>query len=163
MRRVLNGETARPLAANRHWQRERFDRFRDDYSQVRPHEALARPMPASAHARSAREYPEREPDLEYPPHWKQRRMHPDGSLKFRGRQPHLSEDLAGEAVGMVEVKKELWQIWFCDYKVAVLDSAQGEFWGVGSAGRRPEAIQAAMEAAKASTITLDGSVNNQVG
>ena len=54
-----------------------------------------------------------------------------------------------ESVGLVEVEEELWRIWFCDYEVAVLDTAQGKFWGVGSAGRRPATIQAAMEAAKA--------------
>ena len=79
-------------------------------------------------------------------------MRRDGSLKFQGRQPHLSEALAGEAVGLVEFGEELWQIWFCDYNVAVLDAAQGKLWGVGSAGRRPAAIQAALEAARAKTI-----------
>ena len=33
-----------------------------------------------------------------------------------------SEALAGEAVGLVEVE-ELWQSWFRDYKVDVLDPA----------------------------------------
>ena len=146
MHRVLKAETARPPAANRRRQQERFDRFRDEYNLVRPHEALAQRTPASAHARSAREYPERVPDPEYPLHWERRRVRRDGSLKFQGRQPHLSEALAGEAVGLVE--EELWQIWFCDYKVAVLDTAQGKLWGVGSAGRRPATIQAGMEAAK---------------
>ena len=61
------------------------------------------------------------PDPEYPLHWERRR---DGSLKFQGRHPHLSEALAGEAVGLVEGEEELWQIWFCDYKVAVLDAAR---------------------------------------
>ena len=61
MHRVLKAETAR--------QQERFDRFRDEYNLVRPHEALAQRTPASAHARSAREYPERVPDPEYPLHY----------------------------------------------------------------------------------------------
>ena len=153
MHRVLKAETARPAAANRRRQQERFDRFRDEYNLVRPHEALAQRTPASAHARSAREYPERVPDPEYPLHWERRRVRRDGSLKFQGRQPHLSEALAGEAVGLVE--EELWQIWFCDYNVAVLDAAQGKLWGVGSAGRRPATIQAAMKAAKVSPIRSD--------
>ena len=38
--RVLRVETARPPAANCR-QQVRFDRFRDEYNQVRPHEALA--------------------------------------------------------------------------------------------------------------------------
>ena len=92
------------------------------------------------------------PNPEYPLHWERRRVRRDGSLKFQGRQPHLSEALAGEAVGLVEVEDELWPIWFCDYKVAVLDAAQGKLWGVGSAGRRPATIQAAMKAAKVSPI-----------
>ena len=148
MHRVLKAETARPPAANRRQQQVRFDRFRDEYNQVRPHEALAQRPPAALFARSAREYPERVPDPEYPLYWERRRVRRDGSLKFQGRQPHLSEALAGEAVGLVEVEEELWQIWFCDYKVAVLDAAQGKLWPVGSAGRRPAAIQAALEAGK---------------
>ena len=32
-----------------------------------------------------------------------------------------------EPVGLVEIEEELWQIWFCDCKVAVLDTAQGKF------------------------------------
>ena len=124
MHRVLKAETARPPAANRRRQQERFDRFRDEYNLVRPHGALAQRTPASAHARSTREYPKRVPDPEYPLHWERCRVRRDGSLKFQGRQPHLSEALAGEAVGLVEVEEELWQIWFSDYKVAVLDAAR---------------------------------------
>ena len=43
-------------------------------------------------------------------------MRRDGSLKLQGRQPHLSEALAGEAAGLVEVEEELDQFWFCDYR-----------------------------------------------
>ena len=79
-------------------------------------------------------------------------MRRDRSLKFQRRQPRLSEALAGEAVGLVEVEEELWQTWFCDDKVAALDAAQGKLWGVGFAGCRPAVIQAAREAAKVETI-----------
>ena len=47
-------------------------------------------------------------------------------MKFQGHQPHLSAVLAGEAVGLVEVEEGLWQIRFCDYKVAMLDVVQGK-------------------------------------
>ena len=99
MHRVLKAETARPPAANRRQQQARFDRFRDEYNQVRPHEALGQRRPAELFARSARAYPERVPDPEYPAHWERRRVRRDGSLKFQGRQPHLSAALAGEEVG----------------------------------------------------------------
>ena len=80
-------------------------------------------------------------------------MRRDGSLKLQGRQPHLSEALAGEAAGLVEVEEELDQFWFCDYQMAVLDAAQGRLWGVGSADPRPASIQAASEADRVSTIS----------
>ena len=105
------------------------------------------PLRSSSRARSGNT-PERVPDPEYPLYWERRRECRDGSLKFQGRQPYLSEALAGDVVGSVEVEEDLWQIWFCGYKVAVLDSAQAKLWGVGSAGRRPATIQAALEAAK---------------
>ena len=99
-------------------------------------------MSASAHARSIREYPERMPDPEYPLHWERCRVRRDGSLNFQGRQPHLSEALAGEAVGLVEVEEELWQSWFCDYKVAVLDAPKGSSGASAplDAARRPSKL-----------------------
>ena len=47
MHRVLKAETARPPAANRRQQQVRFDRFRDEYNQVRPHEALGPGIPGA--------------------------------------------------------------------------------------------------------------------
>jgi len=38
-----------------------------------------------------------------------RRVCWDGQLQLQGRQPHLGEALAGEAVGLVEVEEELEQ------------------------------------------------------
>ena len=78
-------------------------------------------------------------------------MRRDGSLKLQGRQPHLSEALAGEAAGLVE--EELEQFCFCDYQMAVLDAAQRRLWGVGSADPRPASIQAGSAADKVSTIS----------
>lgn len=88
MHRVLKVETARPPAANRRRQQVRFDRFRDEYNQVRPHGARAQDPPATLLGRSAREYPERVPGTEYPLYWERRRVCRDGSLEFQGHQPH---------------------------------------------------------------------------
>lgn len=57
MHRGLKVETARPPLANRHQPQARFDRFRDEYIQVRTHEALGRlvevPRAAAPRQRSA--------------------------------------------------------------------------------------------------------------
>ena len=46
MHRTLKQETASPPARNRRRQQERFDRFRREYNEERPHEALAQQTPA---------------------------------------------------------------------------------------------------------------------
>ena len=39
-------------------------------------------------------------------------MRQDGRVKFQGRMYFLSEALAGETTGGVEVDQDIWQIWF---------------------------------------------------
>ena len=68
MHRTLKQETAEPPAANRRAQQRAFDRFRQEYNEQRPHEALAMQTPAAIYAPSPRSYPARVPEPEYPTH-----------------------------------------------------------------------------------------------
>jgi transposase InsO family protein len=56
MHRTLKQETAQPAAANRRAQQRAFDRFRQEYNQQRPHEALEMKTPAAVYTPSAREF-----------------------------------------------------------------------------------------------------------
>ena len=47
-------------------QQRELDRFRHEYNQVRPHEALGMQTPASVYEPSPRPYPARVPEVEYP-------------------------------------------------------------------------------------------------
>src|SRR5467141_4169963 len=66
MHRTLKQETAQPPAANRREQQRTLDRFRQQYNEVRPHEALQMQTPAVVYQRSARTFPERVPEPDYP-------------------------------------------------------------------------------------------------
>jgi len=57
MHRTLREDTSQPPAANACEQQARFDRFRHDYNDVRPHEALGQVPPASCYRPSPRPYP----------------------------------------------------------------------------------------------------------
>jgi len=61
MHRTLKQETAQPPARSVRAQQQVFDRFREEYNQERPHEALAMATPASVYAPSLRRFPERLP------------------------------------------------------------------------------------------------------
>jgi hypothetical protein len=65
MHRTLAEQTARPPEANRRRQQKAFDRFRSEYNQERPHEALGQRPPAALYTASPRVYPAPAPEPRY--------------------------------------------------------------------------------------------------
>src|ERR1035437_1592178 len=57
MHRTLKAEATRPPSGNLQAQQVRFNRFRQEYNDERPHEALNQETPASVYRPSARELP----------------------------------------------------------------------------------------------------------
>ena len=64
MHRTLKDETTRPAAASLAAQQRKFNVFREEFNQERPHEALDQQTPASLYRASNREMPSRLPPLE---------------------------------------------------------------------------------------------------
>lgn len=56
-------------------------------------------------------------------------------------------------VGLVDVKEELWQIRSCNYKVAVLNAAQGNIRGVGFAAHSGVVFRADLVSARVCPIS----------
>jgi len=66
MHRTLKYETALPAAKTPRGQQGRFDRWRKQFNQERPHEGIAMATPASLYAPSARLFPEKLERDDYP-------------------------------------------------------------------------------------------------
>jgi transposase InsO family protein len=62
MHRTLKQEVAQPPAANWREQQRMMERFRQEYNQVRPHEALAMQTPAAVYETSGKSFPVRLPE-----------------------------------------------------------------------------------------------------
>jgi putative transposase len=122
MHRTLKQETASPPASNRRAQQERFDRFRREYNEERPHEALGQQTPASYYQPSSRSYPERLRPIEYPADWQKRRVSDGGQMRWLGESVFVAHALEGEFVGLEPVADDQWRVWFSFYQVGVLDS-----------------------------------------
>ena len=129
---VLKADTARPPAPNLRAQQRRFDRFRREYNEDRPHEALDQQPPASVYRPSSRPLPERLPSLEYPGHWEVRRVSSSGCIAWRTAQPFVSETLAGEWVALEEVDDGLWTLYFATVALARFDERQRCFHPLAS-------------------------------
>lgn len=127
MHRTLKQETASPPAANRRRQQERFDRFRKEYNQERPHQALAQQTPASLYAPSLRAFPERLRVAEYPAGWPVRRISPAGQMRWNTRYVFISHAMQGDAVGLEAVGDRVWRVWFHSYEAGVFKESALQF------------------------------------
>ena len=114
MHRTLKAETAKPPAASMSQQQARFDRFRQDFNDNRPHEALGQQPPATFYRPSPRPYPERLDEPWYDAWHAVRRVRTDGSIKWGGDLVFISETLTGEVVGVAETDSGDWIVRFAD-------------------------------------------------
>lgn len=121
MHKTLKAETARPPEADRGAQQARFDAWRREYNEERPHEALEQQPPGAHYAASPRPYPERLPEPEYAGHCEIRRVRRGGEICFRQRSLFVSETLAHEDIALEEVEEGIWALWFYDVELARLD------------------------------------------
>lgn len=80
-------------------QQRRFDRFRVEYNEIRPHEALNQEPPSTRYQRSTRCFPSRLPEVEYPDHFHVATAYPNGVISFRGIQWSTTHCLAAERLG----------------------------------------------------------------
>jgi transposase InsO family protein len=113
MHRTLKAETAKPPAADRRAQQASFDRFRSEYNELRPHEALQQQTPASCYQSSPRAYPERVPEPEYATH---------GTFHWKNRQIFISKALGGERIGLEPVEERYWDVRFMSFVLGRLDT-----------------------------------------
>jgi hypothetical protein len=122
MHRTLKEATAQPPARSLAAQQERFDRFRQEYNEERPHEALGQATPASVYEPSARQYPERLPEAGgYPEDWEKRSVRHNGEIKWQGECIYLSESLVGQQIGLEPVGEGRWAVHFETLRLGVLD------------------------------------------
>ncbi len=112
MHRTLKAETANPPEANVRRQQARFLDFEREYNEQRPHQALSYQRPAELYVGSVRRYPARVPELEYPSGVHLRKISQQGSLKWKCQRTFLSEVLAREMVGLLEVDDDLFEVYY---------------------------------------------------
>ena len=120
MHRTLKAETTRPPAANRRAQQRKFNRFRDEFNEERPHEALDMATPASIYTPSPREMPNRLPPLEYPDRFEVRYVSYNGGIRWNKDWVNVSITCAGEYVGLEEIDDGVWNVYFGPLKLGRL-------------------------------------------
>lgn len=123
MHRTLKEEVAMPPAKDRRAQQRELERFRQEYNEVRPHEAIAMQTPAQLYVASPRAYPRQVPEPEYPPTMLVRSVHSHGHFRWKKRHDvFLSEVLWGERVGLLPIDDRWYRVYFAHLPLASFDS-----------------------------------------
>jgi transposase InsO family protein len=122
MHRTLKAETVRPPATSFRAQQARFDRFRDEYNVIRPHEAIGQATPSSLYKPATRAFPQVLPEPIYPDHFQVCRAYRNGVISWRGTQWYLSSCLQNELVGLDELDDDRWRVFFGPVLLGVLDA-----------------------------------------
>lgn len=125
MHRTLRRHTARPAARSARAQQRRFDAFRTEYNEVRPHEGLEMATPASVYSPSPRPYPEEIPEVTYPPHFELRYVSRNGCIRFNKIAVSVTHAMIGEHVGLEEVGDGIWDVYYGPMRLGQLDERIG--------------------------------------
>ena len=114
-------ETSQIPAHTLKGQQRRFNAFRREFNEERPHEALGDQPPAQVYQRSKRQYPKRVPQVEYEAGRLIKRVRQHGDILWQGERLFLSEALAGEDVVFEPLSEGHWLVRFGPMKLAKLD------------------------------------------
>ena len=122
MHRTLKAETANPPRQNRNAQQKAFDRFRDEFNNVRPHEALGQQTPASHYQASPKAFPNRLPERQtYPDQWHTRKVRRGGDMTWGGRDVYITQALSGQHIGLEPIEDGVWKVYFAHVPLAIFD------------------------------------------
>ncbi len=126
LHRTLKEATANPPQSSLRVQQQAFDRFKLEYNQERPHEALGQKPPASVYRPSPKEYPARKPQPRgYPEDWAKRTVRPGGRIRWQGQEFNITRAICGREIGLQPVEQGRWAIHFESLELGVLDQRQG--------------------------------------
>ena len=132
MHRTLKQEATIPPAASLRGQQRKLDRFREEFNQERPHEALGMKRPGEVYQSSSRTMPKRIEPYDYPGHYLVRKVSRAGTIRVLRRQIFVSNTLQEDYVGLEEIDDGVYDLYFCFYQIGRYDLQKNKIHDVMS-------------------------------
>lgn len=107
-------------------QQRRFDLYRQDYNEERPHEALGQKPPGQFYRPSSRSMPPRIPEPDYPDDAQVRRIRSNGEIKWKGGLVHISSAIIADRVAMIEIDNDVFEVRFYNRPIGRLDPSSAK-------------------------------------
>ena len=121
MHLTMKAEACQPPSASREGQQRRFDRWRKEFNEERPHEALGMQTPSQRYVQSSRRYSGKIQQPVYPGWYSERRVRGNGEIKWHGKMCFIGEALKGALVGLEQVEKGRSRVYFDKIVLGELD------------------------------------------
>jgi transposase InsO family protein len=132
MHRTLKQEATIPPASSLKGQQKKFDDFREEFNQERPHEAIDMKRPGEIYQASERKMPKRVETYDYPAHFLVRRVSRAGTIRVFRNQVFVSNTLQEDYVGLEEVADGVYDMYFCFYQIGRYDLQTNKIQGIVS-------------------------------
>jgi transposase InsO family protein len=120
MHRDLKAEVASKPSPNMRAQQKRFDRWREQYNQERPHEALDMLRPSEIYRPSARRMGQKD-KIRYSSDHEVKRVSGSGHIRYSGANFYLSEIYAGCYVGLKENQDRISELHYANLHLGNLE------------------------------------------
>lgn len=121
MHRDIKAELQRHPTWDLKQQQEACTTFRRVFNWERPHEALGQRLPGGVYRDSPRPYASQPPRLVYPSTMHVRRVTGCGTMRYRGFQRSIGQAFARSDVGIEQVDKTRFRVWFGELLIGVGD------------------------------------------
>jgi transposase InsO family protein len=113
MHRDLKAACVMPSAYDMRAQQRKLNIFVKEYNTIRPHEALGMETPLSQHDFSARPFPEKIQEWDYPAKMKVLRVANNGAVRWKSYYwVYLTACLEGKYVGIEELGNGIWKVFY---------------------------------------------------
>jgi transposase InsO family protein len=109
MHRTMKAECCKPVSVNRVAQQKRFDRWRKEFNEERPHEAIGQRVPDDVYRKSAIRLDDGIAVDLYGPQAETHPVSETGSVSWQGRSWHVGDAFAGQDV-VFEPREDAWVV-----------------------------------------------------
>jgi len=90
----------------------KFNVFRQEFNELRPHEGLDMSKPCQLYVPSNRPMPAKLLPMEYPDRYEVRKVSSAGGIRWGKQYVNVTSALVGEYVGLEAVEDGLWDVYF---------------------------------------------------
>ncbi|KTD35667.1 transposase (ISmav2) [Legionella moravica] len=131
MHLTLKIETTLPPMNDQVAQQIRFDEFRKEFNEERPHEGIDFQRPFRLYSNSERAFPKRLPKIEYDTrHVETRKVRSNGTIKWKGKEIFLSELLIGETIGFIPRSDDQWNLHFSFMPISIFNEREQKMYKI---------------------------------